>query len=154
MCSNPIEIWVHRGDQIFHALLKVNARLEVDPVQLAERFMNGVGRRLAAYDGNQPLVLGDGVIDLIRARARRRRIRADHEHECLGSSDGLPDLGHPLFGGQDAFPVDPRIPSALVQRPKHLTNDVAILARVADERSRGELALTRVGGLSSRNGCT
>src|SRR5580693_4102467 len=46
------------------------------------------------------------------------------------------DLGHPLFGGKDAFPIHPGVALSPMERLVQLAHEGLIFARVADERSR------------------
>ena len=126
--ADPVQIHIERGQELGHPALERVGIADVDPVELGQGTRHAVGVHLPGDDGDQPLVLEGGVLDLFPADLGLDGVGAEDEHHGLRGVDRPADLLHPFLGGQDA--ASPPTPCGRVPRAH-----CAACARTVDRRA-------------------
>jgi len=99
----PIQVGVEGVYHILEAFFAIVAIAEEDPVERTEDFGYFLGVHLTAHDRNQPLVVLDGVSELLLAYLRSYRVGTDHEHEDVGILYAGIYLREPFCGRWDVL---------------------------------------------------
>ena len=89
---DPIEVGIDGLDQRIHASLKVVFVPSEDPVESADRLGDRLAVRFTNDQGNETLVLFDGVLELLATHIGSNRVGSEDEHICLCRIDGAVDL--------------------------------------------------------------
>ena len=130
---HPIEVGVERQQQVLEAGVEVVVLAQPDPVQPCERGRYEDSIRVAPEDRQHPLVVRDGMCELMCADGRCGGIRAQDKDEGVGRIDRALDFAHPVGAWWNALPVDPGLALPRHERFMQVANEGRVLARVGDE---------------------
>jgi hypothetical protein len=96
MGVHPVQVSVHHVDQLLDLLIPLAAIEDGDPGELAQGLVDVVRVHFAAYNGDESLVLGPRVIELLPANRRRDRLRTAQEDDHRRRINRGADLAPPF----------------------------------------------------------